>query len=214
MRTAIPPEGMGGPVSPGPEDAGIRERLEAILPDEERILWVGQPDLTRATRQGVITSLVGILLLALFAGLEGGISGCAAFDRLSSGFVPRDGGGSGFFGVLDSLFFVVFGVFLLGAPFLSRQAARKTLYAVTPRRLLIVRLERSPVAQSYLLPRLPLLEGREHPDGTGDLIFSSRTESSGDGGPTVVEIGFLGIRNVRKVEKLVRSLLASARRPE
>jgi hypothetical protein len=205
--------GIDGPFPPGPEEAAFGKRLEGIIPAEETLLWVGQPDLSRAISRGVGSSVLGFLILGIFAWVTWGTRKGSFFEGDSSAFLRDKGGWSGLMGFLDPLFFVLFGLFALGAPFIAHQNARKTLYAVTGKRLLIVRLGRSPVAESFVLPELPFLECREGKEGTGDLVFSSRESSDSEGGTRVVEIGFLGVRDVRTVERLVRSLLESGRSP-
>jgi hypothetical protein len=203
--------GKDGHVPSGPEEAALRTRLAGLLPDEEEVHWVGQPRPSRAAWKTVPSSLFGLVVLAMFVWEPWGMPKSAFLEGDSSGFFSGGGGLFGLMRLLDPLFFVLFGLVALGAPFIAHRNARKTLYAVTGKRLLIVQLGRSPVTESFVLPGLTFLECREKKDGTGDLLFSSREESDSEAGTRMVEIGFLGVRDIRTVESLVRSLLESAR---
>jgi len=198
--------------APKSEGEDLRARLRDLIPGEETVLWAGQPDFSRAFRQGVTTSVFSLLILGIFVGVSGGFVG-----RWPGAESPRrhfdDDGLSVVFRTVDRIIPVLFGGFALAAPHLAVRSARRTLYAVTPLRLLIVQLGRSPAVQSFLVSELPFLECREQKGGTGDLIFSKREESDSEGGVRVVEIGFLGVREIRTAESVIRSLRELGPRP-
>jgi hypothetical protein len=82
--------------------------------------------------------------------------------------------GAPFFFRLFGLPFLVAGIYItVGRFFHDASMRRKLNYAVTNRRVLILKRSRSPKLTSLDLDRLPGLEMTEHRDGTGTIIFDS-----------------------------------------
>ena len=95
---------------------------------------------------------------------------------------------------------------MLASPVWVWQAARKTVYLVTDKRAISIQGGRSTTIRSYLPDQLKDIYRKERADGTGDVIISIRRWKDSDGDNRNEEIGFLGVRNSREVENILKQL--------
>ena len=177
----------------------IPSSLQALLARElargERVVWLAQPaPLARALASGR-TFLFGIpfFAFALFWtwGATGGFGGPQTPSNVAfSKFAYLWGG-----------MFVLAGAAMLLSPVWAWWVARRTLYAVTDRRALLIEVPlRRVTVRSFAGERLATVIRREYPSGRGDLIFE-REASKGSRGRTVYrDIGFFAIENVGGVQ--------------
>lgn len=190
-------------------DARVRSELDA----GEQLLWVGQPRPNRFARQTIPLVLFGIpwtafvifwISMASFAVVNGG----------------QNAGPPVLIGVCFPLFgvpFVLVGLGMLSSPYWFRRRARRTCYALTDRRAILweAGFFGSVEVRSYRPANLTKMVRRDHADGSGDLVFEERirvqynTSSRGTVGS--FDHGFLGIDNVREIERLLRKALLSGR---
>jgi hypothetical protein len=68
---------------------------------------------------------------------------------------------------------------------------------------------RSISVRSFVPEALGDLERKQHPDGSGDLIFARDPYGDGDGHQRLKPIGFLAVPDVKTVEEMVRALAAA-----
>lgn len=175
--------------------------LERDLEPGERVLWAGRPDPGRAAIRGVMVAAVGavtlvfVLLVTFNWGLWGG-----AWQVSSTG-------GAVLFTALFVLVPLARGLRMLLRPVLLVREARRTLYALTDRRALVVTVGRERRAVSYGAADLGTVRCVEHPDGRGDLLFGDRADVDPDLGVRSAPVGFFGIPGVRGVERLLRDTL-------
>jgi hypothetical protein len=111
--------------------------------------------------------------------------------------------------------FLIFGLIMAASPIWTARSARRTWYALTDQRAIVLRersFGRGISVQSYEPNRLTAMERDEASDGSGDLIFEHFFTGNTDtqiGPASRVRRGFLGIDSVRAVEELVSTTLLS-----
>ena len=195
------------------DDASLPPELDARVRAElrtgERLLWVGQPNPRRASRAAWPIVLFGIPWTAF----------AVFWVLMASGIMFGAGGPGGGFGAAFACFplfglpFILVGIGMLTAPVWLRRAARRTCYALTDRRAIVWRAGWSGAVEvrSYEPASLTRMVRTEYPDGTGDLVFEEGLtytyDSSNRRMPRTWRQGFLAIRDVRRIEELVRRVL-------
>lgn len=161
----------------------------------ERLIWADRP--VAPARQ-----MLAMLPVSLFGMV---FAGFAAFWIIGAASVTPDNGVFSFFPLFGIPFLLVgLGIMLL--PVWAWMGAKKTVYAISSDRLVII--ARGSV-RSFEPQEIENLERRERPDGTGDIIFSRddvRTHSSRGSRTRVRREGFFGIPEVRRVEDEIRRL--------
>lgn len=183
----------GPPLAPGSlpsfsVDPGQRQQIEPELDAGERLLWTGQPDANRVARQAMPILLFGIpwTVGALYFG-----------HPWTEDHLP--------FALFSGLF-VIAGLSMCCTPLVSYRDARRSTYAITDRRVLIVTAGRERKVASYRAADQCEAERQEQPDGSGDLLFARQQEKDNEGGYRTVDVKFVGIPRVREVERLLRQL--------
>ena len=180
----------------------LNPRLEDILARElargERVVWHGRPaPLSRVLASGH-TFLFGIPFFAFSVFWTWGASG--GFNEQRTG----DAVAFSKFALLWGGMFILVGASLLLSPVWAWWVARRTLYAVTDRRAILIEVPlRRATIQSFVGERLTDVVRRESPSGRGDLIFE-REASKGSKGRTVYrDVGFFGLEDARAVQLLL-----------
>ncbi|MFL6858499.1 MAG: hypothetical protein ACJ8EB_11415 [Allosphingosinicella sp.] len=134
------------------------KRLKPLLLPGERLLWVGRPKGGIAFRS---TDLYLVPLSFLWAGF-------ALFWNLSVWSMPAP---EPFF-ELWGLPFLAMGAYFVAGRFVHEAWLRAhLLYAVTSRRVIVVRMPPWQRLKSLEIGYLPVLDYEEHRDGRGTLIF-------------------------------------------
>jgi hypothetical protein len=189
----------------------VEERVRAELVEGEHLIWAGQPS-HRATRFNTLTTMGICLGIAL---LGGAVATVMLLGKGGSTIIPLT--------VLT-----VFGLIGVGGtilvPIHQQRMARRTGYAVTNRRAIVLRPSPfGPVAiDSYGPVQLQQMVRRDWwvVKGAGDLIFHtektlvvttthSRGGSSSSAREKIVHFGFLGIDEPGRIEKVVRQVLVN-----
>jgi hypothetical protein len=131
--------------------------IQGELGPEERVLWSGQP------RPGVrLTGADAFLIPVSLLWCGGAIS--AGYSAIKSGTDPF---GMAFVGV-----FVLAGLYIVfGRFFVDAWLRRKTFYAVTNERVLIVTEAFGRKVRTLSLRTLPEMTLRERRDGSGEILF-------------------------------------------
>jgi hypothetical protein len=189
---------------------GLAVPFRSYLLTGERILWTGQP------KQGIALASRDALLIP-FSLLWGGF---AIFWNVSVWSIPNEGQNPDLFFRLWGLPFLVAGFYFIFGRFLHDAAARKrSFYAVTDQRILVLRGLMSSNLKSLDIHRLPKLEMSEHRDGTGTIEFESDNSMFGSGRngfgywtPALSSaVQFFCIVDARRVFELVRNQERPAR---
>jgi hypothetical protein len=102
--------------------------------------------------------------------------------------------------------FVLIGLGMLSSPFWAWQAARKTVYLITNKRVILIQSGVSTTIRSYTPAQINHTYRKEGRNGIGDVIIAVRKWKDSDGDQMTEEIGFIGIRNPQEVEKMLRNL--------
>lgn len=186
----------------------LQRRLDDELDSSERLLWAGQPDPGRMARQGGCLAAFGIpwtLFAVFWTVTASGIGGI-----ISSGFPGGSRGPGALFG-LFGLPFIAVGLGLLTAPFWMARRARRTIYAVTDKRALIIE---GGFGGSFSVRSLapPLLADRarnQRSDDSGDLVFTRTRQvtwqNTSDGPRSNTSVaGFYAVADVKHVDDLIQ----------
>ena len=147
-------------------DYGI-ELASSFEPDlfrDERVVWAGQPDHRfRLTPADVFLVPFSLIWGGFALFWEAGVLGLFA-TQPNAIFTPF---------ALFGIPFVVIGQYLIWGRFIYRSyRARRTYYAVTTKRVLILTLMRARNLQSLSLDQIPSITKSVRRDGSGSLIFA------------------------------------------
>ncbi len=205
-----------------------QQDMDSVIANEleegERVLWTGRPHPSSRARSSqtrifAILALVYGILGIIFI-IVGVIVTVTTSPRSTLGLLLGFSIPGGIFVLLAIIFGIVAAVY--------RPGLKGTVYAITEQRILTATTGRALIVYSYGKDDISSLTRIEQKDGTGDLIFSTNRQASpygmyGNGyygaygagnttGSSVGAIGrassnagrFLGIPNVREVERIVR----------
>lgn len=181
---------------PPPEADPLRRHLLS----GERILWTGRPDPNR-----LLT--LGDVLLIPFSLMWGGF---AIFWELGVlGVWSKSGRGAPGLFVLWGIPFVIVGQYFIWGRFVyKRWDRRRTVYAVTNQRVLVLR---GGMLQSMFVNQLPEMNETTRSDGTGTLDFGRLPFGYGFWANTGMDwfsrrggaLAFYDINNVTNVHRLI-----------
>ena len=179
-----------------------KEILQRELRENESILWYGKPIPKMFTGGGIVASIFGVIFIcfSLFW-----VS--TAWKMTSDEFFPPS--------LMDRIFpffgfiFTIVGILLFLSPVWIKLDAKKTIYAITDKRCIIIKSGRVIKVKSYDKENINNYSKNEYRDGSGDIIFAKETYTTTDSDSRdtrlrVREIGFFNIMNVVDVEKFFR----------
>lgn len=175
--------------SADPRDFGLNRlqcaRLQECLQPGERLRWAGAP-----AHLGVQW---GLLLWCVYFSL-----GIAAFVGWRAWLEETPGL------YLMASFFGLLGLGLLVLPHVERREERRTVYAITNRRVLVCTksVEEWPLAPDMVVSNL------QNEKGIGNLVFALRPSTDPDCERRFDEVGFMHIREVRQVEEKLEKAIA------
>jgi hypothetical protein len=192
----------------------LDDRLTAELQPGERVVWSGQPDTSRwfppdEPGRVAMNRAVGAFAIALSALILG--------TNLSDGISVFDA-----FPIVAGLVFAVLGLYLLpGRVIARRYFGRRTTYALTNLRALVIRPARSVGRRmsSVLLASSPTVSERIYDDGYGTVwigatIYQRAAWFAGDPGWLNVkpyerqDVTFWNIPEAAEVSRLARQLIS------
>jgi hypothetical protein len=130
----------------------------------------------------------------------------------ASGFKLPDFSRGGF--ALFPLFglpFVLVGIGMLLSPLWFYRKAFKTVYVVTNRRAITFDPGWTLTIRSYTPEQLRNVYRKEKRDGTGSIILGQRVWADSDSNQRQsLDVGFMNIRDPKRVERLLKELVAQA----
>jgi hypothetical protein len=175
-------------------DTALWNQVTPELRSGEKLLWVGKPIPTRAVLANgdLMGSILGVIIIGVVIFLlnnfrmPGNLSSFAIFR-----FLP--------------LFFVIIALLMFARPVYEFIMARRTVYAITSQRVLIIKQTFSgKKVESYTES-----SGIERTNATadmGDLVFARSAQTYRSNGRTRTrtrKIGFFGVPKVNEVEALM-----------
>jgi len=189
--------------------------LRSIVKDElergEKLLWVGKPNALRVVMQERKVVVAAILLVIVLIAL-----GVIILIFPNSHLLGLHLIGAGLTFGLVVLLFVLLGLSYFARPIYDYFMARRTIYAVTDRRVLILTgTFKGRSAKSY--KQFEQIKRRSLIKGKSDVIFGSETAKvrrQGRYEMVTRKIGFLGIDNARDVEQLMIATFKTPKAPE
>src|SRR5207237_1813041 len=106
------------------------------------------------------------------------------------------------------------GLALSTSPIWMRKVAAGTVYFITDQRAVMMakRLTGGMRVESFAPDQLQSITREENNDGSGNLIFISRTWRDSDGDRRTQRIGFMAVPDVKTVEDHIRALAEKAPR--
>lgn len=176
----------------GPSE--VQAAIDREVSPGEPVIWAGQPEAWSLVRPLAPMSLMGALGFALTVFLLAFSGGTAPWPLVW---------------LVGALFLVVTAGLVL-SPLLMRLEERQTAYILTDRRAIVCegRVVGSSGARSYWSRGLRIVECRQRRGGRGDVVFERyEREAPGEFGKEISRFGFLGVGDVREVERLVRESL-------
>lgn len=188
---------------PAPTPPALADALARELDPGEPVLWSGMPSPRRYARRDILV----VLLLVCFGGCFAGMLTVGSYRTvvelqtlsapppLASLVVAR-------FGLIVgslALILILLMPFIYWRSMLGR--ARSTVYAITPTRVLELRLARGGVARvKSLEPSHPLdITRRDFPNGEGNLMLYPLV-----GNPSQCKLTLVGITSPREVDRVLR----------
>ena len=174
----------------------VQQVATAQLDGGEKLLWSGSPRPSQAALSVLPATLMGVPFLG-FA--------CFWVTMALHGVsrMPRTAG-PWFLFPLFGLPFVLVGLGMLLSPLWAWLLARRTVYAVTDKRVLIIGGAFGRNVQSFTAVELGDFTRSERADGSGTLWFGWRAAPTRNMTPGRARIGFVGVADVRTVEQLIR----------
>ena len=174
--------------SPDPRDFGLNRfqshRLQKCLQPGERLYWAGAP------------AYLGVNLPLLYW--------CVCFCMGMAAFVCWRASleeSPGLF-ILAS-FPAMLGVGLMVLPYVIRREARRTVYAITNRRVLVC----AKTDESWPLAFDMVISNLQNEKGIGNLVFALRPSTDPDCKHLFDEVGFMYVRDVRLVEEILEKAI-------
>lgn len=174
----------------------------------EIMRWFARPAPGPVFRAGFVSYLLAIPWLAIALPVFLGMVGALVAEPRRS--VPLWEKAAMGFGVVFTFAFVAIGLVMLAAPFRARAKARRTVYAITDKRILAIVDGPSLKVTSIRPERILKVERREKRDGSGSLkiVIGYAKDSDGD---TVEHAETLAaIPGVRDAERHVTALMDAA----
>jgi hypothetical protein len=111
---------------------------------------------------------------------------------------------------LFGLPFVLVGLGMLCSPFIVYRKSFRTVYVLTDKRAITIDGGWSTTIRSYSPSQLQWVYRKERSNGSGNVIMARRAWPDSDGDRQAEDVGFIGIRNPKEVEQLVKTLAERA----
>jgi len=99
--------------------------------------------------------------------------------------------------------FILVGFAMLAVPIVAMLRARRTVYAVTDKRLLTLVAGRAAKISSALIDRVGPIERKSKADGRGSIKVQTHSKIDSDGDCVTQEIQWIGIADAARVERLI-----------
>ena len=186
----------------------IRQRLDAALRRElltgERILWSAQPA-GRRLAAGLLVWVFAVPWTAFAIAWTGFAGGAAWFTETRTATTS-------ILGVVFPLFglpFIAVGLWMLAKPLQAMGDARRTIHALTDRRLMTLSLARGRTLKSVLINQIGPIQRREGRDGWGSLTIETHSSYDSEGARQTETFNVAGVPDVARLERLLLERVAT-----
>lgn len=179
----------------------LAERVRRELDAGESIRWMEQP-IPRFFSAGTVALFLFAIPWTAFAVFW--ICGASGFKT------PDFRHGFDFF-PLFGLPFVLIGLGLLSSPVWAYRKALKMVYVITSRRAISFEGGWTTTIRSYRPEQLAGAYRRERRSGVGDVVLGQKVWTDSDNDRRSQDIGFMNVRDARRVERLIQELAATAK---
>lgn len=180
----------------------LQERVRRELEPGEMIRWMEQP-IPRFFSPATIGMVLFGIPWTAFAVFW--ICGASGFK------MPNLAGGGFALFPLFGLPFVLVGIGMLSSPLWAYQKTLKTVYVITGQRAITIEGGWTTTVRSYRPDQLKGMYRKERRNGVGDVILGQRVWTDSDNDRRSMDVGFMNVRDARRVERLVNELAALAR---
>jgi hypothetical protein len=182
-----------------------QSRLDRELDDGEEIRWVSQPNHRLMRRQAIQVWLYFLFVVGFFVIMFASLAWISSITPPSE----RQDEPEGFLIMIGA----IIGLWFAAYPFILwcvRSIAKNTIYAITDKRAVIIRVHRdgSITERDYRGDELIHLARKEFKDGSGTLTFES-ARGAGHTSQTASRHKFQAIENVIQVERMLRDQFGS-----
>ena len=173
----------------------LDERVQRELNPGEQVEWkeMPTPHFFSAASTGAFLFAIPWTAFAIFWMFGASHSGSIAFASFG---IP----------------FVLVGVGMLSSPLLTYRKSKNTIYVITNKRAITFDGGRSLTIRSYEPERLKNIFRKERKDGTGDVVISHKEWRDSDGDKQREELGFIRIKEPKKIEAMLKKLAKQADR--
>lgn len=176
----------------------LQARIDRELRSDERIVWSSKPLGRTLALRSLPTVLFGIpwTLFSCF------------WVVMAAGGASKSGSLFAYLFPLFGVPFVVLGLGMLTGPFWAARSAKQTAYVLTNQRAITFTpsLFGNVTIRSFDAARMADLRRMERADGSGDLVFARDFNGDTDGRRRTIDVGFIGVANVKDVEDRVRAV--------
>ncbi|MGA9770844.1 MAG: hypothetical protein WBV94_17520 [Blastocatellia bacterium] len=181
-------------------DFESQQTAQAQLESGERLLWYGKPD----PKRGLLATIPLVLFAIPWTGFA------LFWTAAASGLFFKDSkpGWISLFGLFGVPFILV-GLGMLTSPYWLYKKAKQTVYALTSRRAMIITGGSTKKIQSFTGNDMGAIERTERSNGAGDVMFATIEGKKGD-----QPVGFMGISDARRVERLLLDTFKKDKEPK
>jgi len=177
----------------------LQQAVDSEVEQGEHILWTGQPTPARLARTALPMTFFGLFFggFAVFW-IWGAATGMSHHSVQSSG--------PGAFFPLFGLPFFLIGLGMVLSPLYLYNSGKRTVYAITEKRAIIISGGSKKTVQSYYGRDMSTVERTDLANGTGDVVFARKFTSNSNQNSTSTPVGFYGVANVREAETLIHKI--------
>lgn len=169
------------------------------LEPDENLLWTGTPDARRAMISSFAMWLLAVPWTAFSLNSMWSASGMGRVAWPPSGLPPNFGF------VLFNVPFIFIGFAMLLTPLWTFRQTKRTTYAITDRRVLIIETGKTKTVRSWSGKDIGEIKPVEREGGSGHLAFAPRVSTDSEGSKQTTETKFIDIPDVRSVDNLLRA---------
>ncbi len=187
-----------------PDAQDIDALVAPELRPDEGIVWWGQPIPQMIIKREIGGMVIGVILFAAsLAGVISLVGGLLQSADLESTVIALG------FLLMTTAVGLLTGLLFMSSPYWSWRNAKRTYYVLTNQRAMLFLgcWWKTTKVYFYLPAQLVNLRRVQFADGTGHLFFGPLLADVDIDSPYAVDLGFIGVRNAKKVADAVEQLV-------